>query len=340
MVQFNPPLQILQTFEIIDEIIQKVNEDSLIQFVNNLTGIDPVNINNEISYIKTRHRDFLGNEIAAIYIENTLQNFGLEIEVQQFSDTGKNIIATQVGDTYPDRRYILCAHYDSMPNMRISPGADDNASGVAVVLEAARIISKYLSEYSITYILWDEEEQGALGSFGFVHDEAYRDSREILGVINIDMVGWDGNNDSIVLVNTRDIGSSVDLSNRVFEINNNHSINLNPQVLHPGYGSDNLPFWYNGISAIGIEEHYGSDWNPNYHTIYDEFSQFNISYFYRNAKLSIGVLASFALISNSNLNIDKEKSYLDYKLLQNYPNPFNPITFIKYYIPNDNNVTI
>ncbi|MEE9190283.1 MAG: M28 family peptidase [Candidatus Neomarinimicrobiota bacterium] len=326
--------------EIIDEIIQQVNADSLIQYVNYLSGVDSVLINNEPSIIKSRHQNFPGNEIAAIYLENELKRFGLITEIQQYSSTGKNIIATQFGRTHPDLKYILCAHYDSMPESERSPGADDNASGTAVVLEAARILSKYSTDYSIVYALWDEEEQGALGSYYYAENEAAGNSDQILGVINIDMVGWDGNNDGILFVNSREIGNSIELSDRVIEVNTNYSINLNPQVLIPGYGSDNLPFWAYGFSAIGIEEHYGIDWNPYYHNKFDNVSQFNMSYFHRNAKLSIGVLATFAQIDQVTLTAEREEIIWEYRLLQNYPNPFNPITQINYQLLEDGKVIL
>ena len=165
-------------------------------------------------------------------------------------------------------------------------------------------------------------------------------SSEILGVINIDMVGWDGNDDGVMLVNTREIGNSVELANRVIDVNFKYSINLNPQIVMPGYGSDNMAFWAYGISSIGIEEHYGVDWNPFYHTTYDDISHFNMSYFHRNTKLSIGVLATSAQIIQQSLTTEGITTLREYDLLKNYPNPFNSGTTINYYLPNEDNVSL
>ena len=56
-----------------------------------------------------------------------------------------------------------------MPSGTTAPGADDNASGTAAVIEAARIFTQYDSKYTIIYALWDEEEQGLIGSAYYAH---------------------------------------------------------------------------------------------------------------------------------------------------------------------------
>ena len=75
-----------------------------------------------------------------------------------------------------------------------APGADDNASGTAAVIEAARIFSQYDFPFTIIYALWDEEEQGLIGS-EYYATQAANAGDSILGVINLDMIGYDGNGD-------------------------------------------------------------------------------------------------------------------------------------------------
>ena len=64
----------------------------------------------------------------------------------------------------PNQQIIICAHFDSKPYSGPAPGADDNGSGTSAVLEAARILSKYKTDYTIIYALWDNEEIGLRGS--------------------------------------------------------------------------------------------------------------------------------------------------------------------------------
>jgi len=321
--QVNPQIQ---------NIINQVNLDSLSKFVNELSGEVPVIINNQTDTIKSRHKDYPGNDLAADYIEQKLESFGLTVLNQVFSATGRNVYAEQPGTEYPDQRYIICAHYDDYPDGPIAPGADDNASGTAAVLEAARLLSNYSSKYTIVYALWDEEEQGLHGSTNYVY-QALNNNEDIQGVINIDMIGWDSDNDMKLWVNTIDTANSVYLSDMTVEVNTLYQIGLDPQVLNPGYGSDNLVFWDHGFSAIGVEEYYGFDWNDYYHTTEDKIDKFNLTYFHRCAKMVIGTLASIVEL-NSSSAVDRQNIVVEkFALHQNYPNPFNPVTTISYSLP-------
>jgi hypothetical protein len=147
------------------------------------------------------------------------------------------------------------------------------------------------------------------------------------------MIGWDSDNDMKLWVNTIDTANSVYLSDMTVEVNTLYQIGLDPQVLNPGYGSDNLVFWYHGFSAIGVEEYYGFDWNDYYHTTEDKIDKFNLTYFHRCAKMVIGTLASIVEL-NSSSAVDRQNIVVEkFALHQNYPNPFNPVTTISYSLP-------
>jgi hypothetical protein len=92
----------------------------------------------------------------------------------------------------------------------------------------------------------------------------------------------------------RDTAQSAQIAELMLNIQDQYDIALSPQVINPGSGSDNLPFWYCGFSAVGIEEMYGSDWNDYYHTVNDRLAQFNLDYFYNCARLCITTLSSLA----------------------------------------------
>jgi len=282
--------------DLIENIILDTDLDSLTHFVDILSGEIPANINGTVTTISSRHKNYPGNNIAANYIYQKLSNYGLIVSNQNFSTTGRNVYGKQTGTEYPDQHYIICAHYDSMPDSSLSPGADDNASGTAAVLEAARILKNYSTKYSIIYALWDEEEQGLIGALNYAH-RAQNNNENIVGVINMDMLGWDSNNDGRFWINVRDTANSVHLSDRMVQIHANYNIGLSPQVLNPGSGSDNLAFWWFGFPAIGVEEMYGEDWNDHYHLTSDRIEYFNQNYFHNLSKLVIGTTASLADVS-------------------------------------------
>lgn len=104
-----------------------------------------------------------------------------------------NVLAIQRGTKYPNRYVIMSGDIDSRvsdPNDYTSdaPGANDNASGMAGTIEAARVLSKYQFESSIIYAGLSGEEQGLLGGKGLA-EYAETNGWEIIGVLNNDMIG-------------------------------------------------------------------------------------------------------------------------------------------------------
>ena len=104
-----------------------------------------------------------------------------------------NVAAVQIGTKYPNRYIIMSGDIDSRisdPNnfTADSPGANDNASGMAGAMEAARVLSKYKFESSIVYLGLSGEEQGLFGGKGFAQF-AMENGWEIIGVLNNDMIG-------------------------------------------------------------------------------------------------------------------------------------------------------
>ena len=273
-------------------ILETVNIDSLQYFVNVLSGEIPVTIYDQSEQILSRYSYRNGNVLAGNFLFKKLADYDIPV-TSQYSGSIRNIIATQEGKDHPEQFFIIGAHYDCYPDSSIAPGADDNASGVAAVLEAARILSQYETAYTIVYALWDEEEQGVLGSAHYAALANYSNI-DILGVINIDMIGWDSDDDRIILINTREEPNSISLSDKALFVIEEYGLDLFPEIILPGYGSDNLPFWYFGYSAIGIEEHWAVDWNDYYHTAEDRLDKFNIPYFHESTKLAIGTIAELA----------------------------------------------
>lgn len=104
-----------------------------------------------------------------------------------------NIVGIMRGNIYPDSVYIvLCAHFDAINETTpepLAPGADDNASGVAALLEAARILKDYQFDYNIRFIATSAEEGMMLGSgyYAFMADQRGDD---IVAVFNTDMIGY------------------------------------------------------------------------------------------------------------------------------------------------------
>ncbi|WP_414584316.1 M20/M25/M40 family metallo-hydrolase [Scytonema sp. PCC 10023] len=118
------------------------------------------------------------------YITTELKKFGWKPQLEKFED-GVNIFAEKPGTDKNAGAILVGAHYDSV---YISPGADDNASGVAVVLEIARHLGSRPTPRTLQLAFFDKEEAGLLGSKAFVTNKKHLENLE--GVIVMDMVGY------------------------------------------------------------------------------------------------------------------------------------------------------
>ena len=326
---------------VIQNLLGKVNLDSLVKYVRHLSGEDSAWVSGVKTRITSRLPSSSTYTSAGNYIEQALRGFGLNVTNQSFNYlgySGRNIIGVQYGNQDPSPEYIICAHWDAVTSFC----ADDNASGTAAVLEIARILSKRTSPSTIVYALWDREEVGLIGS-EYYSNLALASGQNIKGVINLDMIAYDGNNDGRVEIHTRNYNQSISQANKIKAVDSVYSIAVNPVIINPGAtASDHASFWDNGYSAnLIIEAYNGGDFNPYYHTTSDRISLFNLPYFYNSTKLAFASLAEFAKINPlSGVSLDEKDKVNSFALYPNYPNPFNPSTTIRYRTAQDGHVTL
>jgi len=256
-----------------------------------------------------------------------------------------NLIATKTGTQYPDQHYIVCAHYDAITYttpMTFAPGADDNGSGTAAVIEAARIFKDYNFDYSVKFILFPGEEQGLHGSQAYASNAAAT-GEQILGVLNMDMIGYDGNNDGLVEIHAGTIPASQTIGSLMSSNITNFGLSLIPEykTSNSSTASDHSPFWDHGFAAIMHIEDF-QDFTPFYHTDGDVLSTMNQPYFLDNAKLTIGTLAQLAVLDTTSISSVPTKDLIpnNFLLYNPYPNPFNPTINIEYDLFAPDNVSI
>lgn len=175
---------------IIREMMDQVNMDSLQATVQHLQDYQSRLWNSQNAFDAS---DWIAGRMAAL---------GLEVEQQPFyastwtgsGQAAPNVIGIQRGTLYPDV-YVVCgSHFDSFSYEAMygggdCPGADDNATGVASVLESARIMTQYEFEYSIVYCAYGCEEMGLYGSEAYA-SRCQQEGMEILGYFNNDMNGY------------------------------------------------------------------------------------------------------------------------------------------------------
>ncbi len=182
--------QVTEVNPTIREMLDQVNQDSLEATVQHLQDYGSRIWNSDNAFA------------ASDWIASRMEALGLEVEQQPFNANtwmgsgaaAPNVIGIQRGTLYPDT-YVVCgSHFDSfsyeaMMGGGTAPGADDNATGVASVLESARIMTQYEFEYSIIYCAYGCEEMGLYGSEAYA-SRCQQQGMDIIGYFNNDMNGY------------------------------------------------------------------------------------------------------------------------------------------------------
>ncbi|TVR30382.1 MAG: M28 family peptidase [Balneolaceae bacterium] len=218
----------------------------------------------------SKHMTMPGNQKASEYIYETLKSFGYEPELQWFNPGGDiqtaNVIARLEGTTHPEVVYILSSHFDSVQR---SPGADDNSTGTAVLLEAARVLANNPQPATIIFASLTAEESGLLGAREFVR-VAEEEGLWAAGVVNNDMMGWTRHHrlDNTIRFSNygiRDVQhSGAILFSDLITYDSRYYRNTDAQVFFEAYGDV--------IGGIGSYPILG---NPNYHQPTDRLETIN-----------------------------------------------------------------
>jgi hypothetical protein len=226
------------------------------------------------------------HDLARTNILNFLHGYGLATALEPFSYSGKtysNVVAVKPGLVHPERIYLVGAHYDSVNN----PGADDNASGVAGVLEAARVISRHAFEATIVFVAFDREEQGLIGSTRYAAGHA---ADQIQGMISMDMIGYSAGD----LTKAR---ICYNLTNSTLTGQLAESLQIYGNGIVGTIGkmgrSDHEPFANKGFNAALLIE-YNFATNPHYHKATDSVDTANYLDYGYATNLTRGVVGWLA----------------------------------------------
>ena len=273
----------IDTFFLVNSIKKHINRLAV--------DIGPRPVTNELSIKKTES-----------YITNYFKNIGLQVQLQQYKYGNydiTNIITGSQENLLSSKYYVIGAHYDSVPE---TYGADDNASGIAVLLELARYTMQEKISLPVRFVAFTAEEPPTFsthyqGSKVFVKS-ALENKDEILGAIILEMVGYTSNEQAYPLVlkwmgypskgnfigivgnrKSKKFGQSIFQS---FKKNDQLPVEtlfvpFNGRILPDTRLSDHSPFWDAGLPAVMITDT-SFFRNPNYHAPQDTFD--TLDYFF------------------------------------------------------------
>ncbi|MCC6726119.1 MAG: M28 family peptidase [Saprospiraceae bacterium] len=298
--------------------------------------VDSIRLFGDMTFLEgIRHRITGATHLqeAKDFIWFTCLDRGLETTEQSFnfgSYAAKNIIGRHIGTGANGDTYILGGHFDSVDD---APGADDNASAVAGMMEAMRILSQFPTKKSIKFIGFDLEEEGLVGSLRYVQS-GIQSGENILGMIDYEMIGYyseapnsqtlpTGFNllfpDAYAAVQSQDFkgnfitnvgkqGGSATLMQQFKTHASTYAPGLRTinveapnawQSLTPDLGrSDHAAFWLQNIPAIMLTD--GANFrNPHYHTPGDTLGTLNFSFMCNVVKGTIATLAQLAEVQHA-----------------------------------------
>ena len=205
-------------------------------------------------------RDNILGEFAALGLSTTLDPFTFTSTSGKVYLNCNNVVAVKRGERRPGDVYILGAHYDSFQN----PGADDDASGVAAILEAARVLSSYEFEATLIFIAFDAEEKDLYGSQHYVGEAA---GENIRGMVSLDMIAFNppgDHNKAYIYGRT----ASAPIKQALADAVTAYSGGILPEIGGDLPYSDHASFEAQGFQACLLIEHaWGA--NGKYHQLTD-----------------------------------------------------------------------
>ncbi len=272
------------------------------------------NIKNHILALTQKGSRYTNEEkdYASKYIKNQLDSFGYEVRSIKTHDN-LNLVAELRGSVNPDNIFVLAAHYDTVEN---SPGADDNASAVAGMLEIARLLAGTSQNATVQLVAFDNEEKGLVGSRLYV-ESLKKSGKDLIGMISLEMIAYTCKNcqtpfsDIKGCLNVQPEGITTgDFIAIVANTHSKHMINdfrnaakkfvpalklVSAEVTGNGNcfpntrRSDHASFWDLDYPAIMLTDTTNFR-NPNYHTITDTLNTLDMEFATKVVKATLATV--------------------------------------------------
>ena len=340
----------------IASMVSEVNPDSLKSYISSLvafgtrstvgdTQSKKSGIGAARSWVVSKFSQFAKNSNGRLsaYLDTTTYKADGKRVAKDFSLA--NAVAILKGTDAADKRiFIISGHVDSrvtdvMNGKSDAPGANDDGSGVAAVLETARIMSRHAFPATIIFVAVSGEEQGLLGST-FMANKARAEKWEIAAVLNNDIMGSNNSSGTNIIDNTRlrvfseglpnfeldktgkyirqlgleNDGQSRQLARYVKEVGERYVDHLEIKLIYRSdrflRGGDHMPYLENGFAAVRLTEmnenfnHQHQDLRTENGIEYGDLIKFmDFEYLRKNTAVNLSVLANLAMSASKPLDV-------------------------------------
>jgi hypothetical protein len=284
-----------------DSIIALVRQDSLLSYTNRLQKFF------------RRYAGTDSNYASAEWVKSKFQSFGYSdvsfdyfmADIDGVDKQCKNVVARKTGSVFPNQQVVIGAHRDAVED---SPGADDDGSGTAAVLEIARVLEDYPSQVTMVFITFDAEEQGLFGSNHYA-DAAKARGDSIIAMLNMDMIAHITNNNRAYVYHSVDSYYAQVLQDLLTQL-----VGITGYLAGSSSSSDHFPFQQNGYDVVFLHEY---NFSSVYHTFRDSTTYMNFEYMTRMTK----AMTALAVFLNSD---DRDQDGIA-NVLDNCPDDTNPL---------------
>jgi hypothetical protein len=299
----------------VNDLIQRSDVHTWSGWIEDLSGARAVTFNGQTQTITSRFSwaMFTGqpNARAFDYVLSLIKDWvsPSQVEVLPYVVANgnpaypwKNLVVTFPGKVRPEETVYLTAHLDSIivhdgDPMLLAPGADDNASGAAALLEAVRLLGKYRFTRTIKVVFFTGEEEFEAGSSHFTSTYPLG---SVVGDINLDMIGYNPANDRILQIHAGTLPASQLIVNCMLQVNQAYQLNLVPEIIttDSSIRSDQASFWLHRQPAVWLFDGFDKNLNvkdPFYHRPSDTFKTINNDYGFRINQAALATAASLAV---------------------------------------------
>lgn len=347
IASFSYAQTIIQRDAEIEKMVNEVSSDSLKSYINKLVSFGTRStlstttdkkrgIGAAREWVVQRFNEFgkaSNGRLTALVDTTTLKSDGRRVDVA--ASLGNAMAVLKGTDPTDDRIYIISGHLDSrvtdvMNRTADAPGANDDGSGVAAVMECARVMSKRAFPATVIFVAVSGEEQSLLGST-FLADKAKRENWNIDAMLNNDIMGSNNSNETNIIDNTRlrvfseaysvqdtgraalnirnlgleNDGKARQLARYVKEIGERYVPNLEVVMIYRNdrflRGGDHTPFVQKGYAAVRLTEmnenfnHQHQDLRTEKGVVYGDLAEFmDFEYLRKNTAVNLSTLANLA----------------------------------------------
>ena len=274
----NPPME---PSEVAKAVTPEIDEASVRGHLEHLTGEAPVSLEDGKETTISERGSEEGRKAAAEYMEASFEEAGVPARILEFdamAERGYNVEATLEGSEGKKHLWVT-AHMDSVNNA----GAEDNASGLVMLLLAAKALEGLEMEHTVHFVAYDLEEIGLVGSYKYLWAEVLplreRGGEEaVIGNINADMIGYEENEFNAVISSCKPTGP---LDEALMQASK--AVDPAPALEEDCTSrlrddSDHAQFLVEGLPAIAVTDSALFDGYPCYHKPCDTAEKVNVAY--------------------------------------------------------------